>query len=311
MGGATCMGRVPARWRCRECLTLCQGLRACRWETLPDGVGAPDGGEPRADVGADELIVAFVERGAGLLLADGTHEQLLEPGDAFVARASCLPAPARREPGDAPCARLVAVVLREDAVSSDARRVLAGFGADVSGIARALRGASWRRLGASAETTRAFRELSVSLACADVFRCRLASVAVARQVVLDAGGDLRSDGREGRIVLRACDVMRERLAEGSTIADVARACGVSVSTLRRAFVRVTGMPVHAWLTSERMRVASDLLLESDRPVGDVALAVGYANPSKFSRAFSSRVGMTPREWRRAAWNGAARDGGER
>ena len=311
MGGTTCMGRVPSRWGCRECLALCQGLRACRWEALPDGAGAPDVGEPQADVGDDDLLVAFVERGAGLLLADGTHEQLLEPGDAFVARASRLPTPARHEAGDAPCARLVAIVLREGAVSSETRRVLAGFGADVSGVARALRGASWRRLGTSAETTRAFRELSVSLACGDVFRCRLASVAVARQVVLDAGGDLRSDGREGRIVLRACDVMRERLAEGSTIADVARACGVSVSTLRRAFVRVTGMPVHAWLTSERMRVASDLLLESDRPVGDVALAVGYANPSKFSRAFSSRVGMTPREWRRAAGNGATRDGGER
>lgn len=49
-----------------------------------------------------------------------------------------------------------------------------------------------------------------------------------------------------------------------------------------------------------MQRACEMLV--DRPqssIGEIAADLGYANPSKFSKAFSECVGVTPRAWRSA------------
>jgi len=47
-----------------------------------------------------------------------------------------------------------------------------------------------------------------------------------------------------------------------------------------------------------MKRAKELLRFGDS-VTDTALAVGYANPAKFSAAFRRWVGMTPSAWKRS------------
>lgn len=41
-------------------------------------------------------------------------------------------------------------------------------------------------------------------------------------------------------------------------------------------------------------------LDEDRPVGTVALEVGYSSQPAFTKAFTRRVGMSPREWSKRA-----------
>jgi AraC-like DNA-binding protein len=47
----------------------------------------------------------------------------------------------------------------------------------------------------------------------------------------------------------------------------------------------------------RIRRAAALLVEDERPIGDVASALGYADLFLFSRQFSAVMGVAPRVWR--------------
>jgi AraC-like DNA-binding protein len=48
----------------------------------------------------------------------------------------------------------------------------------------------------------------------------------------------------------------------------------------------------------RADLARDLLAETELPLSEVALLLGYASPASFSRWFAASAGMPPREWRR-------------
>jgi len=51
-------------------------------------------------------------------------------------------------------------------------------------------------------------------------------------------------------------------------------------------------------TMLRMDEARRLLRETKRSVVDVALEVGYANPSHFARVFRRETGLSPRDYYR-------------
>ena len=52
-----------------------------------------------------------------------------------------------------------------------------------------------------------------------------------------------------------------------------------------------------FLTSWRMALAADLIMEPDATVTSVARAVGYGSPFTFSTAFKRRYGESPRAYR--------------
>ena len=92
--------------------------------------------------------------------------------------------------------------------------------------------------------------------------------------------------------------MRDRLDQPKTIPTLARICGTSPTILKESFREVYGMPVYAWYRRLRMEAASRRLIHGGESIAEVALSVGYSNPSKFAKAFGETMGMTPREWRR-------------
>ena len=79
---------------------------------------------------------------------------------------------------------------------------------------------------------------------------------------------------------------------------IAREHGISLSSLNRYYEAVYGHTASTWLRKYRMHAAADLLRETDLPASDIALSVGYANPSKFSAAFKREFDVTPSEFRR-------------
>ena len=76
---------------------------------------------------------------------------------------------------------------------------------------------------------------------------------------------------------------------------LARACGVGEWTLRHYVRERFGLRLHAWITKERMSEASDLLAQG-LTVKEVAWAVGYKQPSHFSREFKVFHGVGPSEF---------------
>lgn len=82
-------------------------------------------------------------------------------------------------------------------------------------------------------------------------------------------------------------------ASPPSLRSLARACGLNERKLKEGFKQRFGTTVFAFVRSQRMRHAHEILSSSDRSVTEVAQQVGYANPSKFAAAFRREFGVSP------------------
>ncbi len=101
-----------------------------------------------------------------------------------------------------------------------------------------------------------------------------------------------------RVVGRALRAMHNDPAREWTVSSLAAVAGVSRAGLARRFHQLVGEPPLTYLTTWRMALAADLLLESDATVGSIAERAGYSSPFTFSTAFKRTYGVSPREYRR-------------
>lgn len=90
---------------------------------------------------------------------------------------------------------------------------------------------------------------------------------------------------------RAC---RDELA----LADLADTAGFSPYHFLRVFRAVTGTTPHRYLVGARLRLAARLLLDTERPITDIAYEVGFQDLSNFVRTFHRDIGVSPRAYRR-------------
>jgi AraC-like DNA-binding protein len=98
------------------------------------------------------------------------------------------------------------------------------------------------------------------------------------------------------VAARALSAMHKDVAQGWTVSDLARLCGVSRSTLAARFRKVVGMGPIEYLQHWRMALAKDGLRSGKRNIGEIALAVGFQSSSAFSTAFSRVVGCSPKSF---------------
>ncbi|MDR0342692.1 MAG: AraC family transcriptional regulator [Nocardiopsaceae bacterium] len=108
-----------------------------------------------------------------------------------------------------------------------------------------------------------------------------------------------------RHLLRARDLADSRYAEPLTVADLARAAGLSGAHFSREFKRAFGESPHQYLLTRRLERAAALLRVTDWPVADVCFAVGAGSVGSFTASFSRIFGATPTAYRRS-WPPAAR-----
>ena len=110
------------------------------------------------------------------------------------------------------------------------------------------------------------------------------------------------------IVGRVIRMMQNDPGRQWTVAGLASAVSVSRALLARRFQDVVGEPPIAFLTTLRMDLAADLMLEPDATVTAVARAVGYGSPFTFSTAFKRTHGVSPRAHRDRKTTSAIRTG---
>ncbi|HEX5366678.1 MAG TPA: helix-turn-helix transcriptional regulator, partial [Acidimicrobiales bacterium] len=77
-----------------------------------------------------------------------------------------------------------------------------------------------------------------------------------------------------RHLLRARDLADGWYFEALTVADLARAAGLSRAHFSREFVRAFGETPHQYLLTRRLERAAALLRNTDRPVTEICFAVG-------------------------------------
>lgn len=92
--------------------------------------------------------------------------------------------------------------------------------------------------------------------------------------------------------------MTEDLRVRYPLEELARQNHISVATLKKQFRQVYGEPPYTYLKRRRMEEAALLLQTTKLSIREIAEAVGYQNPSKFSAAFAQRYGMPPTEYKK-------------
>ena len=103
-----------------------------------------------------------------------------------------------------------------------------------------------------------------------------------------------------RLVQRAAAQIRQRYNTPLQVKDLAKEQGVTAEHLSRTFHQQIGMPITEFIHRERIRYAVKYLDETDLPIRDVALFVGYEDISYFSKMFRRFLHCTPREYRHVA-----------
>jgi AraC-like DNA-binding protein len=107
----------------------------------------------------------------------------------------------------------------------------------------------------------------------------------------------RHSGRAPLAVRHARELITDCLADPPSLAELAAATGLSPFALLRAFRCETGLPPHAYLNQQRVRLACSLLDAGTRPA-DVAALAGFADQAHLTRHFKRIVGVPPGAYQR-------------
>jgi AraC-like DNA-binding protein/quercetin dioxygenase-like cupin family protein len=107
------------------------------------------------------------------------------------------------------------------------------------------------------------------------------------------------DDQTGRKVDQVFALLHGAPDEIPTQARAARALKMSPAAFSRFFRAAVGKTYVACVNEIRVLAACRELIETDRPIIDIAYAAGFENLSNFNRRFRALRGTTPREFRAA------------
>lgn len=100
----------------------------------------------------------------------------------------------------------------------------------------------------------------------------------------------------GNSLQRSLEFIESKLDSNLRVSAIAQEVNLDIRTFTRAFRAATNYAPFEYLTLRRMEVAKELL-RNNHTVTEIAMLVGYSNPSKFSAAFKRLNGKSPTQWR--------------
>lgn len=101
-----------------------------------------------------------------------------------------------------------------------------------------------------------------------------------------------------RPVKQALAYVEQNYGKQITLEDVANEINLSPVYFSSLFKRETGQNFTVYVTEYRMRVARDLLKNSDKNINEIADELGYTDARYFSKIFKKSVGVKPTEYRK-------------
>lgn len=99
------------------------------------------------------------------------------------------------------------------------------------------------------------------------------------------------------LVDRVRTYVRDRLREQIDPEILAKELGLTGRTMQRK-LQAEGTSLRDIVAAMRIEVASDMLKRTETAISEIALAVGFAQPASFARAFVQATGDTPQAFRR-------------
>ena len=109
-----------------------------------------------------------------------------------------------------------------------------------------------------------------------------------------------TSAESGSAVEQARQYINAHYAEELSVEVLAAQCNVSASYLHKLFAEKLGQSPHEVLVNCRIAAAKGLLMNSDRPLSEIAVSCGFNSQAYFSDCFKRRTGMSPGQFRRNA-----------
>jgi len=82
-----------------------------------------------------------------------------------------------------------------------------------------------------------------------------------------------------------------------SLEDIAKAVNLSPIYFHQIFKQAIGQTPHRYLLMRRLQRAKKMLLTSEMPLSEVALASGFTSQSYFNYVFKKETGLTPKQFR--------------
>ena len=105
--------------------------------------------------------------------------------------------------------------------------------------------------------------------------------------------------KESGIGAELLGYIRANCHEPLTMEQIATDNHYNPSYFSRLFKKYTGYTFTRYLTSCRIDLACQLLLDTEHTVGDIASEVGFSDRTKFFKLFTEQVGTTPLKYRKS------------
>ena len=99
-------------------------------------------------------------------------------------------------------------------------------------------------------------------------------------------------------LVEAVTLMEANLHETLSLDELANHARLSRRQLERLFQRYLGCPPTRYYLDLRLGRARQLLLQTEMPITDVAIACGFVSPPHFTKCYHDRYGRSPRDERR-------------
>ncbi len=115
-------------------------------------------------------------------------------------------------------------------------------------------------------------------------------------------GGLSDVGRRNVI-----DLVRSRISEDISLADMAAVTGLSITHFSHIFKKSMGESPHQFVLQKRVQCAKELLVSLNLRMIDIALACGFKTQQHFARIFRKVCGLSPTEYQRLKLSKRVRD----
>lgn len=117
---------------------------------------------------------------------------------------------------------------------------------------------------------------------------------------------IRRRPRDGDMAAAIAFRLERDIDARSSLREVTAELGASLFHACRVFRRETGYGIHQYQQEVRLRHALALVLDTNRPLAEVALETGFANQGHLTNLFRRRFGQTPARVRKAGASASTR-----
>jgi len=94
-------------------------------------------------------------------------------------------------------------------------------------------------------------------------------------------------------IIAVRDLINERLKDPPGLSEIAQLVGLNEYKLKRGFKETFNTTVFDYLTGQRLQLANQYLLDTQKTSAEIAYELGYSTPQHFNNAFKKRFGVTP------------------